>query len=107
MRVLLALALAATLAQIFPSCGGQPAGEAVVIGWVEAKRFDRLVGAFYLTINSHEYEVPDVFWKRVGIGDLVRWDGFTWTIVQRASGATPTPTRTPAPPPTPAPTPTR
>ncbi len=88
--------LSLTLAQAFPSCGGGSEGEILVIGYVEAKRLERAVGAFYLVINSHEYDVPEAFWRQVDLGDLVRWDGLTWTVVRRA-GAIRTPVNSAAP----------
>jgi len=90
MRLVLVLTLAASLAQVFPSCSGQPGDSIAVIGWVEAKFRDRAEGTFVVVINGHDYNVPEVFWQRVQVGDLVKWDGYTWTIVRRA-GATPTP----------------
>lgn len=77
--------LSLTLAQGFPGCGGGSEGEILVIGYVEAKRLERAVGAFYLVINSHEYDVPEAFWRQVNLGDLVKWDGLTWTVVRRAA----------------------
>lgn len=95
--VLLAVLLV-SLAQILPSCDGEP--RTVVVGWVEEKKVDRAGGVWLITILATEYEVPPTFWREVQIGDLVKWDGVTWTIVRKATGATPTPTRTPAPTPT-------
>ena len=98
MKILGVLVLAVSLAQVFPSCGPQ-SGDIQVIGWVEEKRFFRPESDYILVINGHEYIVPEVFWRRVDLGDLVKYDGIAWTIVRKA-GATPTPTRTPAPSPT-------
>jgi hypothetical protein len=97
-KLVVLLALAFSLAQVFPSCGGG-SGEIQVIGWVESKRIDRTDNTFILVINGHDYPVPDAFWRRVEVGDLVKYDGITWSIVRKA-GATPTPAATPKPTPT-------
>jgi hypothetical protein len=41
---------------------------------------------YLLVINNVEYGVPYEFWLRVSIGDLVKYDGKTWTIVSKARG---------------------
>jgi hypothetical protein len=89
--VVVALMMAA---QILPSCDGMrpPAsdqgegvGQVRVIGWVDEKRVNLwLPEPYVLVINHHEYPSPYDFWRTVEIGDLVRWDGVTWTIVRRA-----------------------
>jgi hypothetical protein len=82
LKIVLLVVLATTLAQAFPSCGGE--GEkSDVVGWVEAKRIDPTSHDFLITINSVEYEVPGHFWNQIAIGDLVKWDGMTWTIVKK------------------------
>lgn len=93
MKLLLVAVLVVAAAQMFPSCGGQDQGSTDLIGWVEAKRFDRADGVFMLTINGHEYVAPFSFWQTVRVGDLVKWDGTTWSIVRRA-GSLPSPART-------------
>ena len=86
LKVVLFVVLTTTLAQAFPSCGG--GGEATeVVGWVEAKRLDASNHTFLLVINSAEYEVPGYFYQQVEIGDLVKWDGMTWTIVKKRSAS--------------------
>jgi hypothetical protein len=56
-----------------------------VIGWVEAK-YDRAVDPQHVVvINGIEYAVPEDFFLRVGVGDLVKKQGGTWTIVRRGS----------------------
>lgn len=81
-KVLLLFVLATTGAQVFPSCGGESGS--VVIGWVEAKRVDRINDAYVVVINNIEYDVPQHFWRDVQVGDLVKWDGRVWTILRRA-----------------------
>jgi hypothetical protein len=71
-----------TVAQIFPSCGEEGAQ---LVGWVEAKKVDASAHSFIITINSSDYEVPGYFYAQVQVGDLVKWDGQTWTIVKKAS----------------------
>ncbi len=95
-KVLTVVTLLAML-QIIPSCGGpKPASDdssnvssgkpAVVIGWVDEKRVDKNDETlpYIVVINSRGYGVPYSFWRQVGIGDLVKWDGETWTIVRKA-----------------------
>jgi predicted thioesterase len=79
---LLLVALAMTLAQVFPSCGGDE-GATAVVGWVEAKHIDPTAHGFTLTINSADYDVPGYFFQQVEVGDLVKWDGKVWTIVKK------------------------
>src|SRR5437867_58286 len=83
LRVVLLVVLATTLAQAFPSCGGGEATE--VVGWVDAKRIEASNRAFLIVINYVEYEVPGFFYQEVEVGDLVKWDGTTWTIVKKRS----------------------
>jgi hypothetical protein len=87
----LAVVLLLALAQLIPSCGDQgdegspPRGQ--VIGWVDEKRQSRAeVLPYLLVINNLEYGVPYEFWMTVSIGDLVKYDGKTWTIVRKARG---------------------
>lgn len=87
LKVLLVVSLVTSLAQIVPSCGGGEAskpGGAVVLGVVESKRLFNPERSFTITVLSTEYEVPYAFWQTVNVGDFVRWDGTTWTIVRRA-----------------------
>jgi hypothetical protein len=93
-KVLAVVALLA-VAQVFPSCGGHQStsddqsGPSVskppqVIGWIDEKRhraweFD----PYIIVINSHEYGVPQTFWMSVGVGDLVKYDGDIWKIVEK------------------------
>lgn len=79
LRVVLLVVLATTLAQAFPSCGEK----VEVVGWVEGKGIEPVGHTFYVTINSVDYDVPGYFWSQVQIGDLVKWDGITWTIVKK------------------------
>jgi len=82
------------VAQIIPSCGGASApgddqtgtgSQTQVIGWVEEKRtYPFEATPYVVVINLHEYSVPYDFWRTVQIGDLVKSDGITWTIVRRA-----------------------
>ncbi len=80
--VLLAVALL-SIAQIAPSCGGDQS--ATVIGWVEAKGYDRFSGDYSVTILAQDYQVPWAFFQEVKVGDLVKWDGKVWTILKKAS----------------------
>ena len=84
LKVVLLVVLATTLAQAFPSCGGGDEATQVV-GWVEAKRIDSSSHDFLVVINSVEYTVPGYFYQQVEIGDLVKWDGTTWTLVKKRS----------------------
>lgn len=79
-KVVLFVILATTLAQAFPSCGEN----VEIVGWVERKGVDQMGHTFFITINSVDYDVPGYFWQQVQIGDLVKWDGTTWTIVRKA-----------------------
>ena len=85
LKVVLLVILATTLAQAFPSCGGEEKTE--LVGWVEAKRIDSSSHDFLLVINSVEYAVPGYFYQQAEIGDLVKWDGTTWTIVKKRSAS--------------------
>lgn len=80
----LLVALLASVAQVFPSCGGGTTGATVVVGWVEAKLVDHDAGAWLIVVNAQEYIVPSTFWREVQVGDLVKWDGTVWTIVRKA-----------------------
>lgn len=82
MKLLLVSILVISLAQVFPSCGQDQSGNEVV-GWVEAKKLDPTDRTFVLVINGHDYDVPSPFWQTVRVGDLVKWDGITWTIVRK------------------------
>ncbi len=94
-KVLAVVALMVVL-QLIPSCGGpKPASDdsstvgsgkpALVIGWVDEKRTDpQETIPWLIVINSRGYGVPYSFWRQVGIGDLVKYDGEIWTIVRKA-----------------------
>jgi hypothetical protein len=81
LKAVLLVVVATTLAQVFPSCGGE---KVEVVGWVERKGVDPSAHSFYVTINSVDYDVPGYFYQQVQMGDLVKWDGTTWTIVTKA-----------------------
>ena len=83
LRIVLLVTMMTTVAQIFPSCGGEEGVQ--VVGWVEAKKVDATAHSFAITINSTDYEVPGYFYAQVQVGDLVKWDGQAWTIVKKAS----------------------
>ncbi len=83
--------------QIIPSCGGAKPGSddsssassgkpTVVVGWVDEKRVAKNDETlpYLIVINSRGYGVPYEFWRQVSIGDLVKFDGDTWTIVRKA-----------------------
>lgn len=78
--VVLAVLLAISLAQVFPSCRGQ--GE-TVIGWVEAKYYHGRRESYVVVINNVEHNVPDEFYNEVEIGDLVKNERGIWSIVRR------------------------
>ncbi len=81
MRILFVIA-AVAIAQVFPSCGGDESTQ--IVGWIEAKHVDSAAHSFVITLNSSDYEVPGYFFAQVEVGDLVKWDGKTWTIVRKA-----------------------
>jgi hypothetical protein len=81
LRILLLIATIA-IAQVFPSCGGDESTQ--IVGWVEAKHVEGATHSFSITLNSTDYEVPGYFYAQVDVGDLVKWDGKTWTIVRKA-----------------------
>jgi len=82
-RIALLVVMVTVFAQVFPSCGGEEGTE--VVGWVEAKRVESATRSFLIVINHVEYDVPGYFWSQVEVGDLVKWDGKTWTIVKKAN----------------------
>jgi hypothetical protein len=88
MKVLAVIVLL-VLAQIIPSCGereeaGTGDGQPQVIGWVDEKR-TRIteVVPYLIVINQIEYGVPYEFWLSVNVGDLVKYQNGTWSIVRR------------------------
>jgi hypothetical protein len=85
LRVVLLAVLATTLAQVFPSCGEK----IEIVGWIERKGVEPAGHTYYITINSVDYDVPGYFWQQVQVGDLVKWDGTTWTIVRKAGQPAP------------------
>jgi hypothetical protein len=94
-KITLLLVVLTAIAQVFPSCGsgGDDEGGGVV-GWVEMKKVESAAQAghaYVLVINSTDYEVPGYFWQQVDVGDLVKWDGRTWTIVKRSNPQKPLP----------------
>ncbi len=92
LRIALLLVVLTATAQVFPSCGGGGDDEgAGLVGWVEAKKVESAGHAYILVINSTDYEVPGYFWQQVDVGDLVKWDGRTWTIVKRSNPQKPLP----------------
>jgi hypothetical protein len=87
LKTALLVVLATTFAQVFPSCGGG-GGTTDVVGWVEVKKVEPGgQRGFIITINSVDYDVPGYFWQQVAIGDLVKWDGTTWTIVKKRTAS--------------------
>lgn len=79
--IFLVVLLAVSVAQILPSCG--TGGGATIIGWVEAKYYHGRRQSYVVVINNVEYNVPDDFYDIVEIGDLVKNEGGTWTIVRK------------------------
>ena len=82
LKTVLLVVMFTVLAQVFPSCGGEGTE---IVGWVEAKRVESTTRSFIIVINNVEYDVPAYFWSQVEVGDLVKWDGKTWTIVKKAN----------------------
>ncbi len=80
LRITLLLVMLTAIAQVFPSCGGDE--NAGVVGWIEEKKVES--HTFIIIINAADYQVPAYFWDQVEVGDLVKWDGRTWTIVKKA-----------------------
>ena len=85
----LAIVLLLAVAQLIPSCGDRGDDEASsrpqVIGWVAEKRTKvQNMLPHLIVINQVEYGVPYEFWLNVGVGDLVKYDGMTWTVVRKA-----------------------
>lgn len=78
--VLLVVFLAITVAQILPSCDGNPK---TIIGWVDDKYYHGRRQSYVIVINNVEYSVPDDFYDLVDIGDLVKNEGGIWTIVRK------------------------
>ncbi len=89
-KAILLVVVLTALAQVLPACGGDNESTAV-IGWVEAKRVDRISGGYVVVINDTDYDVPAYFWAQVNVGDLVKWDGKTWTIIKKAGVLSPSP----------------
>ncbi|MDR7426437.1 MAG: hypothetical protein QN152_13280 [Armatimonadota bacterium] len=81
--LLLVALVATTLAQVLPSCDGGGGGPKV-IGWVEAKYARAADPQYVVVINGIEYAVPDDFFFKVEVGDLVKYEGGVWTIIRRA-----------------------
>lgn len=80
----LAVVVLLAVAQAVPACeGGKPK---IIIGYVQEKRFiAREPVPWLIVIESIEYPAPQDFWNRVGVGDLVKYDGLTWTLIRKAT----------------------
>ena len=75
------LALSALAADISVGCGN----DQYVYGIVQAKfTGNGDAGSSVLQIASTTYTVPAGFFQEVQVGDWVRFDGKSWTIVKRA-----------------------
>lgn len=83
--VLLFVLLFSAVAQVFPSCSGE--GNSEIVGFVDEKYIQRSAGAieYVLVVNRTLYEVPANFWQTANVGDIVKYDGMTWTIVRKRS----------------------
>ncbi|MDR7554006.1 MAG: hypothetical protein QN157_00205 [Armatimonadota bacterium] len=91
MHKVLAIVTLMAVAQILPSCGDRTgsddqgtAQQPQVIGWVDEK-MTRLTetSPYLIVINQVEYGVPYEFWVTVNVGDLVKYQNGTWSIVRR------------------------
>ncbi len=71
------------LGQIVPSCGGE---EQTVVGWVTRKHVASFRDAYVVIIDNVEYDVPQDFYFEVSVGDFVKLEKGTWTIVKKAGG---------------------
>ncbi len=69
------------LGQIAPSCGGE---ELTIVGWVTRKHQVPFRDAYVIEINNTEYDVPLDFYFEVHVGDFVKLEKGTWTIVKKA-----------------------
>lgn len=78
--ILLVVFLVISVAQFFPSCEGS---SRTIIGWVEAKYYHGRRQSYVVVINNVEYSVPDDFYDMVDVGDLVKNEGGTWSIVRK------------------------
>ncbi|HLE77686.1 MAG TPA: hypothetical protein VJA65_04665 [bacterium] len=91
MKIALLMLVLAVVAQ-FPSCAGFGFGNPNVtesgdiVGFVDDKYIAAIDGppAPYIVIGATEYQVPWDFYRRVGIGDLVRFSKGIWTIIRKA-----------------------
>ena len=86
-RTLLFVAMLALLgAQIDVGCGKN----AYVYGPVEQKfagqrdEVDKLI-----MVNGQTYLVPPTFFAQISVGDTVKFNGSTWSVVKKADGTVP------------------
>ncbi|MDQ7819726.1 MAG: hypothetical protein QN173_01200 [Armatimonadota bacterium] len=87
MKVLLAVALLAVIAQV-PSCEQEDRGP--LVGFVEDKYIVSTgmgAGKPAIVIQAAEYIVPWDFYREVQVGDLVKYENGQWIIVRKASGS--------------------
>ncbi len=85
--VLLSVVLFAMVAQVFPACQGEATE---IVGWVQEKLVSQAGGEseYVIIIDGTHYTVPQLFWQEVRVGDLVKYDGYQWTIVKKAGTST-------------------
>ncbi len=79
---LLSVVLFAMLAQVFPGCQGEATE---IVGWVQEKLVSHAGGEpeYVVIIDGTHYTVPQSFWQEVRVGDLVKYDGYRWTVVKK------------------------
>lgn len=92
MKIVLLMLVLAVVAQ-FPGCnpfgGGNPnvTPQGEIVGFVDDKYIAAIDGPPrpFIIIGATEYEVPWDFYRKVDIGDLVKWSNGVWTILKKAS----------------------
>jgi hypothetical protein len=89
------IALSALAADISVGCG-QPYVYGVV-----SQKYPRTGenDVWMLQIADESWGVPENFWHQVQLGDTVKFDGKTWSIVKTANGTVPANTTAPDVPP--------
>ena len=87
MKIALAVLLLVVTAQ-FPSCGDlSGSGEDKIVGYVEDKYTMPIrepgVPVPWIVIDKRDYQVPWDFYRKVNIGDLVKFENGKWTIIKK------------------------
>ena len=85
--VLLFIAMLSVLAaDVSIGCGNE-----YVYGPVDQKftaNSDEGAGYSRILVNQKPYEVPQTFWNQVEVGDTVKFNGKTWSIVKKGTRPT-------------------